>query len=86
MGFILLVYCKLIMIILHLLCPHCFLRRGIALACLGGPIYALGGLDDTVCFNIVERYDQESDCWSTVQPMNMRRGGVAVVAYRVSVF
>uniref|UniRef100_A0A8C6S744 Kelch-like family member 8 n=1 Tax=Neogobius melanostomus TaxID=47308 RepID=A0A8C6S744_9GOBI len=45
-------------------------RRGIALAALGGPIYAIGGLNDNSCFNDVERYDIESDCWSSVAPMN----------------
>ena len=44
--------------------------RGIALAHLNGPIYAVGGLDDTACFSIVERYDPESDCWTTIQSMN----------------
>ena len=44
--------------------------RGIALAHLSGPIYAVGGLDDTACFSIVERYDPESDCWTTIQSMN----------------
>ena len=55
-------------------------RRGIALASLGGPIYAIGGLDDNTCFNDVERYDIESDQWSTVAPMNTPRGGVGSVA------
>jgi len=58
--------------------------RGIALAYLNGPIYAVGGLDDTACFNIVERYDAESNSWTTVQSMNSARGGVAVTAFRVS--
>ena len=57
--------------------------RGIALAQLNGPIYAVGGLDDTACFNTVERYDVESDCWTVVQSMNSARGGVAVTAFRV---
>ena len=60
--------------------PH---RRGIALACLGGPIYAVGGLDDSTCFNNVERYDIESDTWSFVQPMLMPRGGVAIATLKV---
>ncbi|OBS67430.1 hypothetical protein A6R68_04029, partial [Neotoma lepida] len=54
--------------------------RGIALASLGGPIYAIGGLDDNTCFSDVERYDIESDQWSTVAPMNTPRGGVGSVA------
>lgn len=60
-----------------------FFRRGIALATLGGPIYAIGGLDDNSCFNDVERYDIESDCWSAVAPMNTPRGGVGSVALGV---
>lgn len=63
-------------------CLHCF-RRGIALAALGGPIYAIGGLDDNSCFNDVERYDIESDRWSAVAPMNTPRGGVGSVALGV---
>ena len=59
-------------------------RRGIALACLGGPIYAVGGLDDSTCFNSVERYDIDSDTWSFVQPMIMPRGGVAVATLKVN--
>ena len=58
--------------------------RGIALAHLNGPVYAVGGLDDTACFNTVERYDAESNCWTTVQSMNSARGGVAVTAFRVT--
>lgn len=58
-------------------------RRGIALASLGGPIYAVGGLDDSTCFNIVERYDPESDTWSSVQNMDVPRGGVAVAVLKV---
>ncbi|KAM9580666.1 LOW QUALITY PROTEIN: uncharacterized protein ACIB01_013557 [Guaruba guarouba] len=55
-------------------------RRGIALASLVGPIYAIGGLDDNTCFSDVERYDIDSDCWSAVAPMNTPRGGVGSVA------
>ena len=58
-------------------------RRGIALCCLGGPIYAVGGLDDASCYNIVERYDPESDTWSFVQSMIIPRGGVAIAALKV---
>lgn len=61
----------------------CAFRRGIALAALGGPIYAIGGLDDNSCFNDVERYDIESDSWSAVAPMNTPRGGVGSVALGV---
>lgn len=50
------------------------------MASLGGPIYAIGGLDDNTCFSDVERYDIESDQWSAVAPMNTPRGGVGSVA------
>ena len=59
-------------------------RRGIALSHLGGPIYAVGGLDDSTCFNTVERYDIASDTWTCVQSMHRPRGGVAVAALKVS--
>jgi len=65
------------------LIKDCCFRRGIALAALGGPIYAIGGLDDNSCFNDVERYDIESDSWSAVAPMNTPRGGVGSVALGV---
>lgn len=58
-------------------------RRGIALAALGGPIYVLGGLDDNTCFNNVERYDIESNCWSDVAHMRTPRGGVGSAALGV---
>ena len=47
-------------------------------------MYALGGLDDNTCYNTVERYDPESNTWSTVKDMNFPRGGVAVAAMKVS--
>jgi len=61
-------------------------RRGIALAYLNGPVYAVGGLDDMACFNIVERYDPDSDTWTAVQNMTYARGGVAVAAFRVIIY
>ena len=42
---------------------------------MGGPIYAIGGLDDSTCFNDVERYDIESDQWRTVAPVNTPLAG-----------
>lgn len=50
---------------------------------LGGPIYAIGGLDDSTCFNNVERYDVECDRWTAIAPMNTPRGGVGSVALMV---
>ena len=58
--------------------------RGIAVGCLGGPLYAVGGLDDSTCFDTVERYDIEHNTWSTVASMSTARGGVAVAALKVN--
>ena len=55
-----------------------YCRRGVAVAHLGGPLYAVGGLDDTMCFNDVERYDPVSNSWSPAASLNSPRGGVAV--------
>lgn len=60
-------------------------RRGLGLCQLGGPLYAIGGMDDTSFFNTVERYDSLSDSWTTVAPMKSPRGGVAVAVLKVSV-
>lgn len=58
-------------------------RRGLGLCSMGGPIYAVGGLDDEMFYSTVERYDVNSDLWSIVSPMNSARGGVAVVKLKV---
>jgi hypothetical protein len=60
-----------------------FSRRGLALASLGGPIYAVGGLDDTTCFSTVERYDCTTDSWTFVASMLTPRGGVGLTALKV---
>ena len=59
-------------------------RRGLALACLGGPLYAVGGLNDTTCYNTVERYDPDTDVWTSVSPMSSARGGVGLAVLKVS--
>lgn len=60
-----------------------YCRRGIALACLGAAIYAVGGLDDSTCYSLVERYDPSVDQWTMVANMNIPRGGVVVTALKV---
>lgn len=60
-----------------------YCRRGIALACLGAAIYAVGGLDDSTCYSLVERYDPSVDQWTMVDNMNIPRGGVGVTALKV---
>ena len=59
-------------------------RRGLAVAAMGNALYAIGGLDDTACFDTVERYDPSIDNWSPVAPMNIPRGGVGVGVLKVS--
>uniref|UniRef100_A0A2C9JL26 BTB domain-containing protein n=1 Tax=Biomphalaria glabrata TaxID=6526 RepID=A0A2C9JL26_BIOGL len=59
-----------------------YCRRGIALACSGDVIYAVGGLDDATCFNTVERYDPGRDNWSFIAPMETPRGGVGVATLK----
>ena len=46
-------------------------------------MYAVGGLDDSTCFDTVERYDIEHNTWSPVASMSTARGGVAVAALKV---
>jgi len=58
--------------------------RGLGLACLGGAIYAVGGLDDKTCFDTVERYDPGANSWTQVASMNLPRGGVGVASLKVS--
>ena len=65
--------------------PHVLFtcRRGLAVAALGNALYAIGGLDDSTCFDSVERYDPSIDSWSAVAPMNIPRGGVGIGVLKV---
>ncbi|KAL6114796.1 uncharacterized protein ACO6RY_05475 [Pungitius sinensis] len=57
-------------------------RRGnVAVATLGGQIYAVGGADHVRCYSSVERYNPDTDSWSTdVAPLSSPRSGVSAVA------
>ena len=65
-------------------------RRGIALAVVDYNgvkcIFAIGGLDDTTCYNNVERYDPHSDAWKSVANLRIHRGGVCAVTYNGEVY
>ena len=65
-------------------------RRGIALAVVDYNgikcIFAIGGLDDTTCYNNVERYDPHSDTWKSVANLRIHRGGVCAVTYNGEVY
>lgn len=48
-------------------------RLGVAVAVLGGYLYAIGGSDGQSPLNTVERYDPRHNKWSLVSPMSTRR-------------
>ena len=48
-------------------------RLGVAVAVLGGYLYAIGGSDGQSPLNTVERYDPRQNKWSQVSPMATRR-------------
>lgn len=48
-------------------------RLGVAVAVLGGYLYAIGGSDGQSPLNTVERYDPRQNKWTQVSPMSTRR-------------
>lgn len=48
-------------------------RLGVAVAVLGGYLYAIGGSDGQSPLTTVERYDPRQNKWSQVSPMSTRR-------------
>lgn len=48
-------------------------RLGVAVAVLGGYLYAIGGSDGQSPLNTVERYDPRQNKWSPVPSMSTRR-------------
>lgn len=48
-------------------------RLGVAVAVLGGYLYAIGGSDGQSPLNTVERYDPRHNKWTLVSPMSTRR-------------
>lgn len=48
-------------------------RRALSAVSLPNGVYALGGYDGDKYLNSVEKYDQESDEWVSVEPMNQKR-------------
>lgn len=48
-------------------------RLGVAVAVLGGFLYAIGGSDGQTPLNTVERFDPRSNKWTIVAPMSTRR-------------
>lgn len=48
------------------------------MAVLSNYLYAVGGFDDSLPLQSVERYDIQTDTWSIISTMNSCRGGVGV--------
>ena len=61
-------------------------RLGVAVAVLGGYLYAIGGSDGQTPWNLVERYDPKENRWSDVASMSTRRKHLGCAVYRVGVF
>lgn len=56
-------------------------RLGVAVAVLGGQLYAVGGSDGQAPLNTVERYDPRSNKWAPVAPMSTRRKHLGCAVY-----
>ncbi|CAJ1069526.1 kelch-like protein 20 isoform X1 [Xyrichtys novacula] len=55
-------------------------RGGVAVGTLEGRIYTVGGEDKVRCYSSVERYDPDTDSWSTdVAPLSSPRSGVCLL-------
>ena len=59
-------------------------RYDLAVGCLGGPLYAMGGIDGRAILNTVERFNPETSEWTYVTSMINARCtfGVAVLDNR----
>ncbi|XP_068994777.1 kelch-like protein 20 [Embiotoca jacksoni] len=56
-------------------------RGNVAVGTLDGKIYTVGGEDNVRCYSSVERYDPDTDSWSTdVAPLSSQCSGVCLVA------
>ena len=55
-------------------------RCRLGVSTLGGKIYAAGGYDGSLFLKSVECYDPQTDRWTYVAPMNIRRSRVALVS------
>ena len=56
-------------------------RYDLGLACLGGPLYAIGGIDGRAILNTIERLDLETSEWSYVTSMINPRCGFGATAF-----
>lgn len=61
-------------------------RLGVAVAVLGGHLYAIGGSDGTSPLNTVERYDPRTNRWCPVSPMGTRRKHLGCAVYNNMIY
>jgi N-acetylneuraminic acid mutarotase len=66
-------------------------RRGLAAAVVGNALYAIGGsISTTPCSGsplaTVERYDIDTNTWSTVAPLPSPRSDLAAVAHGAEIY
>lgn len=53
-------------------------RNRVGVAVMDGLLYAVGGCSGAQYHNSVECYDPETDAWSNIKPMQVKRLGVGV--------
>lgn len=61
-------------------------RAGAGAAVLDGFLYVVGGFDNNIPLNSVEKYDPETDMWTNLSSMTTCRGGVGVAALGGHIF
>uniref|UniRef100_A0A672UAY8 Kelch-like protein 20 n=1 Tax=Strigops habroptila TaxID=2489341 RepID=A0A672UAY8_STRHB len=61
-------------------------RLGVAVAVLGGFLYAVGGSDGTSPLNTVERYNPQENRWHTIAPMGTRRKHLGCAVYQDMIY
>ena len=61
-------------------------RLGVAVAVLGGFLYAIGGSDGATPLNTVERYDPRQNKWAVVAPMSTRRKHLGCAVFNIFIY
>lgn len=61
-------------------------RSGAGACALDTSVYAMGGYDGRDQLNSVEKYDVESDSWSSVAPMAHRRSALGVTVHQGKIY
>jgi kelch-like protein 20 len=61
-------------------------RLGVAVAVLGGYLYAIGGSDGSCPLSTVERYDPRTNRWCPVPSMTTRRKHLGCAVYNNAIY